>query len=198
MKVENGKLILEKAKCYICDGTGKKEKRIPCPNYGKAQKGKACPHCGSTTKNDHHYLDTGIIENCYLCNGSGKIAEDRYSFVPDEIWENLNFYVILSNRVLTNHESLLGIGAFSCVDYGRHKVLTDEQLIENVKKSGKGTQACKFTDKDLNVFSMAIITGDQGYSVVIIPKDKESIIKGCCGHGSKEKQFIIENTTKVF
>jgi len=128
-------------------------------------RGKKCPHCGSTTKHNHKYLDKGEIQDCCMCRGKGKKQEDSCSSMPQKLFESLDFMVVRTNLQQTFNEAYLGIGCvFSCTDYGRHKNMTDEELINSVK-SNTFNQATKVVDDNDNVMPILIITSDNGYSV---------------------------------
>ena len=86
--------------------------------------------------------------------------------MPDEMFKALSFKVYRSGRVQTTVESLLGVGVYSCTDYGRHKHQTDEELIAKVREHSY-VQACKVVDKNLKVCDhVGIFTNDNGYSVI--------------------------------
>jgi len=179
MRIENGKLVLEMRKCWNCEGTGTKEELKPCPNYNipyTATKKKPCQYCGARYKGSHNYLKTGNIISCDTCKGKKELMETRFDSISQELWQSIKFIVIRSCREMDRMEGLLGAGAYTCTDYGRHKALTDEQLIATVKEE-KHVQACKLVKEDMTVMGMAIYTSDMGYSVICIPPDMEPTIK---------------------
>lgn len=170
MRVENGKLVYATTTCWTCNGTGAYRPNHPCPRYDRPQNGQPCPHCGSTTKHGHHYLPDGQDVTCGRCQGTGKVPENRYDYLPSEIVTAIPLVVVRSNRAITFNESYLGIGClWSSVDYGAHRRLSDEALAEKIRSDmsqGHSVQACHVVDKEdrLPPF-IAICCNNQGYSV---------------------------------
>jgi len=70
----------------------------------------------------------------------------------------------MPNREITFNESYLGFGTvYSVVDYGRHKDLSDEEIIAEVKAS-PNKQACNYVLRDLLCDEIVIVSSNQGFS----------------------------------
>jgi ribosomal protein L32 len=158
--------------CSSCQGQREVRDIRPCPKYGKVVSrlpGRVCPDCGTTRKNGHQYLDTGNMKPCRC--GTGFQTEDRYSRLPDGIFQGLAFQVTRNeSRPQTFNEAYLGMGSIESVtDYGEHTRLSDAELIAKVKDGNYYTQACKVVDKD-NRFCdyLMIATNNSGYTVKAI------------------------------
>jgi len=178
MKIKNNMLILEmkncsscnkgalpsKIKCDVCNGTGNG------PRGGK----KGCRNC-------HGFGDAWDHVNTLVCNKcDGEYVnaelETPYNFMhlyQDDI--AIKVVRDYQERAMSFEESYLGAGLFSCTDYGRHKNQADDELIESAfhfESTGfHSTQGIKLI-KDKNNLSicnyLAIVTADQGYSVIPI------------------------------
>lgn len=165
MKVESGVLVYEYKQCFTCMGSGRYTPHVPCPNQHKAQRGKPCAHCGATHKFDHHWLPQESVQ-CPKCLGTLIEREDRYDYMPVEILRSIPVKVLRSTREATWNESWLGHGClWSTVDYGAHRRLSDEKLIEKVREHFS-VQACAVVNEqdELPPF-IALLTSDTGYSV---------------------------------
>jgi hypothetical protein len=108
---------------------------------------------------------------CPECNGNyiGHVPENYTDTIPAEIVQGLEWVVVRKNRQMQWSEQHLGHGLGSCVDYGRHKNQTDEELIEYEKSKAVHVQASKVvkSKEDLTLAKgIAIVTSDQGYSMV--------------------------------
>ena len=176
MRVENGKLILEKRKCSCNDGIV--TYYDACPNNYKVVRGKypgnKCPHCGAKNKWDHKSIGSHE-ETCPRCNGAAILDESRYDSIPDELWQSLTFKVYRSNRRASWAEQWLGLGCYSTVDYGAYKKLTDAEIIAK-NREHHYIQACKVCNKDLIMCDhIGIFCHDQGYSVVAIMEGGETV-----------------------
>ena len=168
MRVEDGRIVYEAKPCPGCNGTGRFRPVQRCPRYDRPQNGQPCPHCGATRKYDHHYLPSDQEETCVQCAGRGQVLEDRCDYLPREILSALPIVVVRSDRSITWNESYLGLGClWSTVDYGRHRTMTDEELVAGVRNGQHGsTQAIAVVDDQgrLPPF-IAICCSDSGYSV---------------------------------
>jgi hypothetical protein len=168
MKLENGKLVLERRACLNCnEGTIPGQRWCPtCKGTGKGKRGGAggCRTCrGMKT--------TADFDNptpCPVCKGNYQNAqpETTSDYLPDDIWRGLTFKVYRTNQPLTWNESHLGLGfVFSCEDYGRAWNDTDENIITSVKEHG-GHQASKIAKDDGSICDhVAIVVKRGGYAV---------------------------------
>lgn len=169
MRVENGYLIPEKKKCFQCQGTKRHNDFKTCPLIDKPVKHldkSKCPYCGAKRKFEHKSILMGEID-CKYCE-DGFVAETLYDYVPLEIWRDMEFRVFRSTRPTSVLEKLLGVGVFSSVDYGKHKELTDEQLIESVKGKTYQPQGVKIANTKTGKLAdfVGIYTSEEGYSVI--------------------------------
>lgn len=170
MRIENGKLVMEKFPCIHChDGVATTYRR--CRYYDKAVKGKfphdTCPDCGSKSRHGHKMVIPTGTKTCEICGGTGMREETRFDSIPHEVWQSLNFKVYRSNRRETLYEELIGLGCYSCTDYGRHNSMTDDELIKKVKDNNSYIQALKISDENFVVaHEISIRCSDNGYSVI--------------------------------
>lgn len=178
MRVEDGVVVLERRNCTCQDGT--------VPNYVDT----LCPDCKGTGKNPQdrrkycrkcrHYSGAyGYIKaldpeqptrTCGLCDGKYENA------LAETFTDYTNLHLTLPWRVIRNEqrqqswgEQHIGLGLGSCVDYGRHKQQTDEELIAHEMKQHKTTQVCKIVRSRENMElcdEILIVTADGGYSVL--------------------------------
>ena len=144
--------------CSNCNGTKKEPK----------DRRKKCRTCSGTGK-------TRSPETCPSCNGNWQLSQDAdlYNYIPDEVIANIPKKVVRKERGMSWAESYIGLGLSSCTDYGRHKVLSDEELISTAFDSLIGHQAIKVVRKEDNRLCdyIAIVTADQGYSLIPIWND---------------------------
>lgn len=180
MRREGDKLVLELGECHWCSGSGVRPGDMKCPTCAgtgrgpRGGRGKCRPCFGRGRVADFTNKVT-----CELCHGTKQQKEDRYDFLPDSLWKQLEFKVVHKQRDMSFAEMHLGmVGAgsdkyhsvYSVVDYGAHRSKTDAELIEEVRDcSNSSHQAVKVVNKEM-VFCdfVAIITSNQGYSVVAI------------------------------
>lgn len=150
---QNGK-IAGKKPCGKCHGTGRTK--------GGLGKG-SCTQChGYKTQPDFVNLVT-----CIRCKGTCLVPETETDYIPKDWLGRLPIKVFRSNRQMTLAEQHLGAGLYSCVDYGAHQKLTDEQIITTVTEHSSSTQLCKvYTREKGFATGLAVICGDQGYSVI--------------------------------
>lgn len=109
-------------------------------------------------------------------------GEDRFSFLPLEIWRSLTFTVTRSGQTLTWSQQLLSLfveespflrTVFSRVDSGRNIHLTDEKLIAEVRNRHLLEQASKVVDESLEFCDhVVIVCSVTGYSVIAVWKSK--------------------------
>jgi hypothetical protein len=178
MKVENKQLILERKDCTNCNhGT------IPtqidcdkCNGTGNGPRGgkNGCKKCHGFGRDWDHVNRL----TCPVCNG------DYIHFKLETPYDHIHLskedipvkvvrdYV---SRTMSFAEQYLGMGLFSCVDYGRSQNQTDEEIIESAfhfeERGTYWTQGIKLVRNkdDLRVCdAVAVILGDQGYSVMPI------------------------------
>lgn len=192
MRVENNTVILEREDCHWCKNRntpqgvvpGKKWVECPkCKGTGKRGNGR-CSNCnrpggyfpdgrrpGFTSELDYDNLVT-----CPHCEGNYENfgEENICDNIPDGVIQSLEWKVIRNEiRHTSWMEHHIGVGLGSCIDYGRHVNMTDAELIEHEKQRQNHVQAIKVTRKeDMQLCEgIAIVTSDQGYSVIAYWKD---------------------------
>lgn len=170
MERHGNMLILGMGRCKCCQGYGTTTERRACPLMGKAvntRPDRRCPHCGSARKNDHRWLETGRTPVCENCKGSKVQPEDRYDYLPKEVFAAIPMKVYYGNGGISFNEAHLGIGCvWSCQDYGAHKQLSDDQLIAKLREADHGVQACKLVNEKLEFCEyIGIFTNAEGYSL---------------------------------
>lgn len=178
MRIENGNIILERKNCTRCNaGTIPSEITCPkCNGTGNGPRGgkRGCKKCsGFKTVFDHDNRLT-----CPDCNGDYINAVEETPYDHIYISKNdLDVKVIRDRetREMSWAEQFIGVGLFSCTDYGRHKDMSDDELIESAfhfdEKGTFWTQGIKLVRNkhDLSICNyLAIVTGNQGYSVIPI------------------------------
>jgi hypothetical protein len=168
MKIENGKMIYGKKDCQCEDGTSSTRINcLECNGTGKGKRGaeKGCKKCYGTKFDWDHKNRT----TCDICKGEYKNFEDEIQtdYIPEEMWEGMNFKVYRHNRQISLNESVFGLNCvYSCSDYGRtFKENNDEKLIQEVK-SHNAVQASSIVDKnDFVCDHIGIFVSNGGYSV---------------------------------
>lgn len=167
IRIENGKLIYGLEECF-CDTNGTIPGSKPCSKCNgtgrtKGGLGKGdCRQChGFKTQIDHEHR----VPCTWGCNGTHYKQANSCSYLPDSIFPSLAFKVYRSDRPQTIAESLLGVGVFSCTDYGRHAQQTDTALIDSVKAHGS-VQATKISKEDGTICDhVGIFCNRNGYTV---------------------------------
>lgn len=169
MRIEDGKLILEKKDCTLCEeGTICTKENCPkCGGTGRGPrggKGKCKPCFGSGNYYNHDKRSV-----CPICGGNYKGFEMEVpsDYAPKELWQSLNFKVYRQNRGMTWNEQHIGIGSiYCCVDYGRAWKEEDSKVIQDVQfKDGKQAGS-SFTDRDgVLCDHIGIFLTPEGYSV---------------------------------
>jgi RecJ-like exonuclease len=178
MRIENGELVLEKRNCRSCVG-GEVATRIDCPKCdgtGNGPRGgkRSCKECfGNGRKFTWDKVDT-----CPKCNGNYVDADMETPYDSLKDYSDIPKVVIRSpKRVMSWMEEHIGAGLYSVVDYGRHESMTDDELIEREFADKRSTiQGIKIirSKDDLRVCDqIAILTADNGYSVVPVFEEKE-------------------------
>lgn len=122
MKLLNGQIVFEEATCRSCDGRGKHKEHPLCPNNNKVVgAGKKCPICGAKNKYSHRAITTiEQIVPCNICNGTGKVMENKFSNLPNEIFRQIPMEIGRDKKPRSPLEKLLGIGIVGgATDYGR-------------------------------------------------------------------------------
>lgn len=175
MRIENGKLILEKRNCRCFSGL--MPTRIECPTCNGTGKGvrggrNGCRKCHGSK----YAYDSENMSTCDVCNGNYENFKDESPYDFMRLNKNdVQIKVVrdYADRAMSFSEQYIGLGLFSCTDYGRHKSQDDNELIESAfhfeENGSYSTQGIKLVrDKDdLRICdSVAIVVGDQGYSVI--------------------------------
>lgn len=187
MQIENNHLVLETRPCSTCNGSLRINEWITCSacnGSGKKDptkpKGRNCPVCGDNASNSLIRgkvlsIGTGICP-CTRTETPGIEAETIYDSAPDSMFQALEFRVYPSNRHQTFAENLLGVGVYSCSDYGRYRNQTVDELIADVRKHTY-VQACKFVHRDdMTVCDhIGIFCNDSGYTVQAVWGDPAEI-----------------------
>ena len=167
MKLVDGKIVYEMRQCYICDGKGQHKNMKPCTRNNLPQRGKPCPHCGTTTK-QHQFVDNGMIA-CGVCNATGQLLEDRFSYIPANILLTLPIRLVKVNREPNFNERNLGYGSMiSVVDYLDHTTMSDEQNKEYVLDiiTRHKFQACDVVDvHDKLCTEIVMVCTEGGYTL---------------------------------
>jgi hypothetical protein len=173
MKVENGKAVWERRKCWMCDGAGQREVGILCPHYHKVVKnfpGRKCPNCGSKNQHDHKVVGKKT-EKCYVCSGNGEYMESINDFSDCKVLETLPIkFVRRDHERQTFADAYLGYGSLvSVTDYGRYKHMTEEQFTtrvrESLTRSIQYSHYVKAADGTVADYLM-VVTSDAGWRVV--------------------------------
>lgn len=173
MHIENGKMVYGKRECSDCMGSGLKAARITCRTCNGSGNGKrgGLRQCKTCYGFGHEYDHVNRV-TCPTCKGIDPMhAQDatEYDYMPKELWDAFEFRVVRRDQAQTWAAAYLAIGCvFSVTDYGKHKEMTDAELIDKVRTSaGVGVQACKVVDKDGTVSPyITILTSDNGYEVI--------------------------------
>ena len=166
-------LTLDKRDCYCGDGTQNWVGPCPvCDGTGRGPRGGArgCKTCWGGGRK----VDQSRTMTCTRCNGDWQRMEDENwtHDAPDEAVLSLPIRVVRSERRMSWVESYIGLGLWSCTDYGRAWEGTDADVIEKVTADLRHVQACKITRKtdDEKVLvlcdELVIALSPQGYSVI--------------------------------
>jgi hypothetical protein len=96
--------------------------------------------------------------------------------VPGEIVSLLPIEVVRSGREHTFFEHNIGVGLFSCTDYGKSWDLSDEKLASSVQEEilRRPPQLCKIVraKNDLTLRDkIVVLTSRNGYSVLAIDQE---------------------------
>lgn len=154
MRLENGKLILERRDCSYCNhmpGLSLAPSACPtCKGSGNGKRGGRgkCPQCSGSGR----VYDSGATMPCRACAGNYKDfqAETYCDTIPLSIYQTLPVKVYRTEIPMTVGESLIGLGClYSCSDYGRawKNPERDNELVEEVRNQ-KFTQATKVCKED--------------------------------------------------
>lgn len=176
MKIDNGQLILERKNCRNCR-MGTVPTKIDCTKCGGSGNGPRGGKNGCRKCHGYGYeWDQDNRLTCEVCNGNyenflSETPYDHIHFSKDDI--RIKVIRDYASRAMSFGEQFIGVGLFSCTDYGRHKSQSDEELIESAfhfdERETNWTQGIKLIrDKnDLRVCdALAIVVADQGYSVI--------------------------------
>lgn len=148
MRLENGKVVLERKNCWCGDGT--KPAGVPCPGCEGTGNGKRggkgqCKNCFGLGK----VYNSGKRVVCDICKGQYENAEPETfcDTIPLSIYTTIPVVVYRTGQPMNFLESLIGMGClYSCTDYGRAwNDKTDEKLIQEVKiqQHTQATKVCK-------------------------------------------------------
>jgi hypothetical protein len=171
IRVVDGRLVYGLEDCRCTDGKVFGKMACPaCKGTGRTKGGLgkgACRKCLFGTVVD---LDPAHRVTCEQCNGARKIQSNSCSYVPIELYYSLPFRVYRSARPQSWNEAWLGHGTvFSVTDYGRHKSLSDEQLIAEARGKDHSIQACKIANSDGKLCGyVGIYCNDEGYSLIAV------------------------------
>jgi len=185
MRIENNVLVLEEKDCgCIKDDRTPPGTRVRRFGYKKCTKCKGtgmrgsgrCRECNArdgyfsaTNPRKAGYVpDYSVVEEiqpCDACHGKLVVLENRTDNLSLDIIRAIPMRVErMPNREITFNESYLGFGTvYSVVDYGRHKDLSDEEIIAEVKAS-PNKQACNYVLRDLLCDEIVIVSSNQGFS----------------------------------
>ena len=198
MHIESGKIIYGKANCLLCnEGTvPEKVKCKVCNGTGKGKRGGAggCKECHGLKYN----YDQDHRIPCKVCGGVyfNTRDEDRYCWLPNKIFQSLNFKVYRLERGISGNESILGLDClWSCEDYGEAYRNNDaDALIEKIKNHGS-VQVCNVVDQDDNICDhVAILVNRGGYSLRAVFGDVKEVIE----KANREKsyhEYLVGNST---
>jgi len=196
MRVENRTVFLESTDCRRCrhysdleNGRGWIREPIQddCPNClgtGRTKKGKGKGQCKWYSRESHAHCYRGKVTVgyrevlCPECGGDfeGKSLENWTDTVPVEIVSLLPVEVVRSSREHSFIEHNIGVGLFSCTDYGRSSELSDEKLASSVQEEilRRPPQLCKIVraKNDLTLRDkIVVLTSRNGYSVLAIDQE---------------------------
>lgn len=173
MRVEGNTVVLERKDCSNCKysghpGTEASEKYKTCEKCkGRGRRGNGnCRNChGSGTV---RYFDHDDRITCHVCKGEYKDFNPE-NWTDDVDVSFLPVEVLRTERVQDWVESHIGAGVYTIIDYGRHKQLSDEEIIAPVRKELKSVQACKVVNnkEEMRLCNkIVIITASGGYSAI--------------------------------
>lgn len=170
MRIENGKVVLERRPCCSCSGTQLVAGRRVCSKCHGMRRGPRggrdkCTACMS------YGADRGLVPDfdnkvkCSACT-DGTQPETLCDTLPHEAWLALPFKVYRHNRGSTFNEAYLGFGCvFSSVDYGVAAGQDDYSVIASVK-GHQWIQATTLAKDDGTMCDhVGIFVGRNGYSV---------------------------------
>lgn len=173
MKIEQGKVILETQTCHMCG-----HNRLP---QGMAP--------GPFVNGEPDWDNPRI---CDCCGGTGKVGEDRFSFMPEGMMKTIPIKLYLQDRNISFNESYIGIGCiWSCLDQGRawEQIGKDQAgvnaFMREIRKEvdEDTSQASKITDENLNVCNhIAVIVNKGGYSLrAVFSEDASDLLNKASG-----------------
>jgi hypothetical protein len=103
IRIEDGKVIFGMVQCQICDGIGIIKSRKDCltclgTGLGMGPRGgkKACKDCSGTRT----VADPENPVTCSSCKGSGKTRANDGSWLSQETWRRMDFFVYRTKRNL--------------------------------------------------------------------------------------------------
>lgn len=146
------KLVMDRHKCWSCAGSGERPTvKVPCPKCegtGRGPRGgrRGCRKCNG---GGYDYLrpkdlDIFLPGSCKNCEGSGTLPDNLYDTLPQDVWENLDFRVVRTDRGQGWVESYIGVGCYSSTDYGDQWKANDAPaLITKVRERENRPQCIK-------------------------------------------------------
>lgn len=174
-------------KCYTCQGLGMLNSQY---HHFASERGmkmaKTRRNCFSCNGKKVITYPEDYLETCWKCQGDGKIVTEAHpgDILPEgigicnhlkkELWSQLfaemNLKIVRADRKNTFVESFLGVGLYSCTDYGKAWSQSDDEVLKYLRGDieADSTQWIKIIDRDSRVIAQSIIvriTRD-GYSVV--------------------------------
>lgn len=167
MKIENGRIVLERKNCFRCQ-EGKVTRRITCPECqgtGNGKRGgkRQCRKCSGTG----HNWTWDNPEVCPNCKGNYVNAEPENDcdYLDRSEIDKIPVRVIRNGPGMTVGESLIGLGCVYSSTGGQYDGTPDSHFIDEWRKSGRH-QACKFIDESGNVCKeVGIFVYRHGYAV---------------------------------
>lgn len=199
MKREGNKIIFERKNCSCSWGNsehaGKQCGYVPCPKCNGTQRtkgGKGKGRCTACYNGRNASWKPEHLQTCEKCNGQWQNAEEEHytDYMPDGIWQSLDFKVFRHNRPISGNEALLGFNCvYSCEDYGRAwEENNDEKLLSEVKAaknhSHQASKVCK-PDGTLCKY-VGIFVSRGGYSVRAVFDEIETAAQLLCERSKRD------------
>lgn len=196
MRIEGGKLVLERGECHQCWGAGTVPTQIPCPACNGTRRGPrgGRNRCGCY---DGTVWDQENRVTCPGCNGhpEGAREETRYDSLPQGSLAAIPLYLVRQNRDISWNESYIGMGTIhSLSDYGRAWGMTDGEVLDKVhaELETEWVQGCKISDESCNVCSALLVTLHRGgYSIWPVFGDLQEVADDTARQLDVETGFAV-------